>query len=58
MIYGNLSVTKYFVEIWSLIHKILEKSIGTKDTKWLVKYLWNACELQCSNKWITNCYAK
>lgn len=58
MIYSNLWVTRYFVEIWALIHDIVEKDIGTKDSKWLIKYLWNACEAQCLNKWNTNCYAQ
>lgn len=58
MIYSNLSITKYFVEIWAYIHNILEKYIWNKDSKWLIKYLWKVCESQCSNKWISNCYAK
>jgi pectin methylesterase-like acyl-CoA thioesterase len=33
LIYGNLDVTKYFVEIGKYMHHILEISIGTKDTK-------------------------
>ncbi len=58
MIYSNLEITRYFVEIWSFIHDILEEDIGDKDSRSLIKYLWNACELQCSNKWNTNCYAQ
>jgi hypothetical protein len=57
LIYSNLAVTKYFVEIWKYMHNILEMSIGTKDTKWLVKYLWDTCESQCVNKWTINCFA-
>ena len=58
MIYSNMSVTQYFVEIGSLMHNILEISIWTKDTKWLVKYLWDTCEAQCVSKWTSNCFAK
>ena len=58
MIYGNLSITSYFIEIWSFMHTILENSIWTKDSKWLVKYLWDTCTAQCANKWTTNCFAK
>ncbi|HKL43686.1 MAG TPA: hypothetical protein VJ892_00210 [Candidatus Absconditabacterales bacterium] len=58
MIYSNLSVTRYFVEIGDFIHEIVEKDIGTKDDKGLIKYLGNACELQCSNKGNTNCFAQ
>jgi hypothetical protein len=57
IIYNNLAVTKYFVEIWSSMHKILKMSIGTKDTKGLIKYLGKTCELQCTNKWTINCFA-
>ncbi len=58
MIYSNISVTRYFVEIGKWIHDIIEKDIGTKDSRWLVKYLWDACESQCSNKGNANCYAQ
>lgn len=58
MIYSNLAITRYFVEIWLLIHDILESSIWTKDSKWLIKYLWESCEAQCSNKGTRNCYAR
>jgi hypothetical protein len=39
------------------MHHILEISIGTKDTKWLIKYLWDTCESQCTSKWTINCFA-
>ena len=58
LIYSNLEITRYFVEIGSLIHSIVENEIGTKDSKWLIKSLWEACEYQCSNKGTSNCYAK
>lgn len=57
MIYSNVSVLRHFREIGEYIHDILENSIGRKDSKWLVKYLWDACEYQCSNNGSTNCYA-
>jgi hypothetical protein len=58
LIYSNMWVTRYFVEIWAKIHAIIDDSIGTKDSKGLVKYLWETCELQCTNKWTSNCFAK
>ena len=58
LFYNNLPTTRYFKEIWALIHSGIDMGIWTKDSEWLVKYLWNVCELQCSNKWVTNCYFK
>jgi hypothetical protein len=58
LIYSNMSLTRYFVEIWSKIHGIIDGSIWTKDSDWLVKYLGKTCELQCTNKWTSNCFAK
>jgi len=55
--YDNTLSTRYFVEIWKTIQGIVEKQIWSKDAG-LVKYLWDACEQQCSNKWTDNCYAK
>lgn len=57
LIYSNLWLTRYFKEIWDTIHQIVEWQIWSKDSKWLVKYLWDICEKQCSNKWTSNCYA-
>lgn len=50
--------THYFLEIWKIMHIIIEKEIWTKDTEWLVKRLWETCIYQCTNKWTTKCYAK
>lgn len=50
--------THYFVEIWWIIHKIIELEIWNKDIDWLVKRLGEACVYQCANKWTVNCYAK
>ena len=58
ILYDNLSSTRYFFEIWSLIHQIMDETIWTKDSDWLIKYLWFACESACSNRWNVNCYAK
>lgn len=58
LFYNKLPTTRYFKEIWSLIHFIVENYIGTKDSKWLVKYLWETCKSQCSNQWNENCYFK
>lgn len=58
MFYNNLPSTQYFLQIWSLIHQTIEDTIGTKDSDGLIKYLWETCELQCTNKWNVNCYAK
>lgn len=58
LIYSNMWVTRYFVEIWAKIHAIIDDSIGTKDSQGLVKYLWETCELQCTNKWTSNCFSK
>jgi len=58
MFYNNLTSTRYFKEIWSLIHSWIDNVIWTKDSDGLIKYLWNACELQCTNKWNKHCYAK
>lgn len=59
MIYSNISVTRYFVDIGKWIHNIIDEDIWTKDSKWwLVNSLWESCESQCSNKGNENCYAK
>jgi hypothetical protein len=58
MFYNNLTSTRYFKEIWSLIHSWIDNVIWTKDSDGLIKYLWNACESACTNKWNKHCYAK
>lgn len=40
--------THYFVEIWWIIHSIVNDEIWNKDW-WLVKILWETCDYQCKN---------
>lgn len=56
LFYSTNSTNLYFTETLKLIQNIIEESIGKKDTKWLVKYLWEACTYQCANKWTKNCF--
>lgn len=57
LFWQSTDITRRYKEIGAFIHQIVEQYIWTKDTDWLVKYLWQTCERQCSNKGIAWCYA-
>lgn len=57
LFWQSTDITRRYKEIGAFIHQIVEQYIWTKDTDWLVKYLWQTCEKQCSNRWIAWCYA-